>query len=356
MDKLNPLQQQLYSEFISRTVDSATNIPEQIDSEFHYFTKTGKNNSLKFCRKSSVTNKEEIILDPSYFGYSTSRIGMVKISSDHHKIAFTVDKFGNEEHKAIVLNLDTKEIIGEIDSVVSVEWSTDNKTILYTTANILKRPSKVFRMNLETKEKILIYEETDEQYFLDVGITKDKKYLTINSNSKTSSEVRVINANIPNQNLRLIRERKSNLEYYVEHHRNRFIIITNEEQNGNYKIASIDENNFDDKMWETLIPTRENIKIEDVDIFENYIVLYERINGTQFINIISHDLKESHYIDIEDQIKVIEPGINLNFKSSKLRFSYSSPLIPQKIFDYEMNSRKLTLLKEIKITGKKTIN
>lgn len=56
----------------------------------------------------------------------------------------------------------------------------------------MNRPYKVKRLNIATMKEATVFVDHDPTHYLDISITKDRKYLLINSNTKEDSEIWLI--------------------------------------------------------------------------------------------------------------------------------------------------------------------
>ncbi|KAI8340301.1 prolyl oligopeptidase family-domain-containing protein [Chlamydoabsidia padenii] len=218
-------------------------------------------------------------------------------------------------------------------------------------ANTQLRPCKVFahRIGTEQAEDILIYEETESTAFVDITSTKDSKYITINSNSLSSSEIRVVDATlVPHNTDRallnpvLIEPRQSGVEYYVDHHQDSFYILTNADGATNFKLVKAPDGATGRSNWKDVVTMAPTEKIEDVDLFQNHIVIYGRRDGLPVI--LCHDLKtqDTYQVDLPMKFAVVAPGSNLEFDTDTFRFSLTSPFTHESTYEYNMMERKLT--------------
>lgn len=185
---------------------------------------------------------------------------------------------------------------------------------------------------------------------MDVSQTKDGKYILINCNSKNTSEIHALSSEDENAKPRLLRAREPNTAYFADHADDRFYIVTNADSAQNYKIVSSREPS-ENETWETILPETLDVKIEDVDLFKDYLVLYERVESVPRIRVchLSNPREENHFIPLphEHEICRISPGVNRDYKSHSVRFSISTPLMPEIVYDYDMQTQELHILKEI---------
>ncbi|KAI8639279.1 prolyl oligopeptidase family-domain-containing protein [Parasitella parasitica] len=198
----------------------------------------------------------------------------------------------------------------------------------------------------DQSQDVLVYEELDDTVFVDITSSKDGNYVTINANSLSSSEVRVIesshdyiNKAVPN--VKLVKPRVPGVEYYVDHHDDRFYILTNADNAKNFKLVSTPDHAIGKSNWTDLITMSSTEKIEDVDLFQNNVVIYGRRDGLPMI--LCHDLrtKETHQVPLPEKFCVLNPGTNLDFNTDVFRFSVISPFTHESTYEYDMSTRKL---------------
>ncbi|KAI9251219.1 prolyl oligopeptidase [Sporodiniella umbellata] len=274
----------------------------------------------------------KVLLSPNHtiFAYNTEREG-VEYGELHFKDLEDRDEWENEV----------------LENVFNFVWA-NNKTVYYTVPNSQLRPYQVYAHQIGTDQSqdVLVYEESDDTVFVDITSTKDHKYVTINANSLSSSEVRVIDAmhdfnekRLPN--IKLIKPREAGVEYYVDHHCDKFYILTNADGAKNFKVVQVTDNNTDKSQWRDLITTKSTEKIEDVDLFQNHVVVYGRRDGLSVI--LCHDLRnqEMHEVNLPERFCVVQPGTNLDFNTEQFRFSIASPFTPEATYDYNMSSKRL---------------
>ncbi|KAI7861602.1 prolyl oligopeptidase family-domain-containing protein [Spinellus fusiger] len=202
------------------------------------------------------------------------------------------------------------------------------------------------RIGTHQEEDVLVYEEKEDTVFVDITSTKDKKFITINCNSLSSSEARVIDATLKREQgqpptLRRIKARVPGLEYYADHHGSTFYLLTNAHGATNFKLVRFPDTLIEDAVWEDVITMKETDKIEDVDLFQNFIVVYGRREGLPIILCYDVTTRTAHTVDLPEQFCVISPGTNLDFTTDSFRFSLSSPFTHESTYEYDMTHRQL---------------
>lgn len=351
------LQEKLYQEILSRIKETDMSVPARKGDYFYYSrTEKGKQYSI-YCRKfRSLEAPEEILLDVNELaqGKAFCSLGILAVSPDHRFLAYAVDYSGEETYTLKIRNLGTGEELPEILESLSpsCQWAADNKTLFYVTLDEAKRPFKLWRHRLGEAQSSdsEIFHETDESFFVSVDKTRDEKYLLLDSSSKTSSEVHYLEAACPEKAWTLIQKRLPNLEYSISHHEGRFLIVTNDGAL-NFKIAETPVQHPSREHWKDFLPHREDVRVDDIDVFKEYLVIYERSQGLQQIQIIFLPKKEAHRIAFEEAVYTLDEGNNPEFETASLRFHYSSLVTPDSVIDYDMHSHQKTVQKIKEVRG-----
>ncbi len=357
MKHTEKFQKQLYKELLGRIKETDLSVPEKID-DYYYYSRTEEGKQYRiFCRKKGELNaKEEILLDQNELakGYDYFRIGAFEITLDHQLLAYSIDTTGSETYTLYIKDLNTGELlkdeIKDIDDYIA--WTNDSKTIFYATQDATRRPYKVYRHSLGTtqKEDKIVYHEKDEAFYVYISKTKSKKYLLITSGSKTTTEIRYLNANSPKDSFKIIHPRQHKMKYYIDHHNDKFYILTNDNAK-NFKLMEVSVHNPLKKNWKEVIPHRNSIKIDDFSVFKSHLVVYERENGLKKIRIMNLVNNEIHYVDFPEPVYSFRQGANPDFNSKILRFTYMSLVTPRSVFDYNMDTRSRELKKQYEILG-----
>lgn len=354
MEHTKPLQETLYKEMRARIKEDDSSVPYKLGN-FMYYTRTeeGKQYDI-YCRKfQSLKNEEEITLDMNELAqkYEYLVLNSYKISPDETKLAFTIDTSGAELHRMVVKDIKTGNIIDNNLSNMdgAIEWANDNKTIFYTVLDEAHRPFQLWKHTVGNKQSqdILIYEETDERFFVGLSRTKSGQFLKLSLGSNTTTEVRLLDRNNPNDDWTLIQPREQNVEYYVYHHDNNLYKLTNKNAL-NFKMEKID---LKGQYLETVIPHRESVHLKSVNIFKNHLAVHERNNGQLKIRIL--DLQTNRWDEIhwDEPVYSVSFGANYDWNSEFIRVSYGSFVTPYSVYDIDFKSHKKTLQKREEVLG-----
>jgi len=357
MKPTEAFQEQLYQELKSRIKETDLSVPVKID-DYYYYTRTeeGKQYSIH-CRKfGSLEAPEEIILDENTLaeGYPYFRLGAFAISPDHRLLAYSIDTTGAEKYRLFVLDLKRNQLLPDVidNTYTSVEWASDNRTLFYNILDAAHRPYKVFRHRLGTpaSEDPLVYHEQDERFYLDISKSKSRDYLFLNLESEITSEVRFLPADNPEGEFRILQPRQQGMEYSVAHHGDQFYILTNDNAL-NFKLMITPVSKPSKENWTEVIPHRKGVKIDYLDIFQDYLAVYERENGLRKIRITDLDSQKTHYVTFPEEVYTLWGGPNPDYHSKLLRFTYTSLVTPKSVYDYNMDSRERILKKQDEVLG-----
>src|SRR5882762_994458 len=283
-------QEKLYKEMVGHIKETDSSVPYRWGNYFYYTrTEQGKQYPT-YCRKlGSVDAKEEVILDQNELakGLKFFNIGAFVVSDDGNLLAYSTDTTGYRQYKLQIKDLRTGRLLPEsFERVGSVAWATDNKTLFFTTEDdVTKRSDKFFRHVLGSDKTDLIFEEKDELFDIGAGRSRDKAFILLGSESKTSTEWSYLPANNPTAELKIISPREADHEYNVDHRGDLFYIRTNKGAK-NFRVVTAPVANPSQTNWKELIAHRPEVKVEDIDLFAGHLVLSEWEKGLQRIEIL----------------------------------------------------------------------
>jgi oligopeptidase B len=349
------LQEKLYKEMVGHIKETDVTVPYRWGDYFYYTrTEQGKQYPI-YCRKQGTLEaKEEIVLDANELskGLKFFSVGAYVPSDDGNLLAYSTDTTGYRQYKLQVKDLRNGQLLPEtFERVGGVSWATDNKTIFFTTEDaVTKRSDKFFRHILETDKTDLIFEEKDELFDIGAGRSRDKAVILVGSESKTSSEWRYLPASTPSAELKIISSREPDHEYNVDHRGDLFYIRTNKGAT-NFRVVTAPVADPRQQNWKELVAHRPEVKVEDIDLFANHLVLSEWEKGLQKIEILDFKTNKTHRIQFPEPVYSASITQNREFTTPVVRYNYQSLVTPGSVFDYDMNTRKATLLKETEVPG-----
>jgi len=353
---VGPLRERLYTEMVGRVQQTDAGAPVR-HGPYVYYTRTVEGSQYAVhCRHPRHGGEEHVLLDENVVagdrGYF--HLGDAEVSPDHLTLAYTVDFTGAERYTLRLRSLATGDDLPDVLEEVSysLAWASDSTFVFYTRPDAAMRPWQVWRHQLGAANDTdtLVLQEDDERFFASVARTRSGAYIVVSLNSQITSEAHLLRADDPVAAPSIIEPRRQGIEYAVDHHTDRLFIVTNDEAL-NFRLVAAPVATPGRDHWVELIPHREDVKLESLDLFARHVVLFERIDGLRRINIMRLSDGESHVIDHPESVYAASPGPNPEWDTDTLRFEYTSLVTPRSAVDYGMESRERTIAKQETVLG-----
>jgi oligopeptidase B len=353
-------QEALYKEMLARIKEDDQSVPYAYGGWLYYSrTETGKQYPIH-CRKRTADAAEEITLDLNQLaeGHAFLALGAYAVSDDGRWLAYSVDYTGFREYTLFVKDLLTGELQAErIDKVSSVTWAADSATIFYVLEDAAKRPYRLMRHRLGTPpaDDALLYEEGDELFRLGVWRSRSRGFLFAASGSFTATEYRYLSASDPGGAWRLLLGRQKDHEYSVDHGAGPgagvFYIRTNSERRRNFRLVAAPADDPRPERWQELIAHRDDVMLEDVDVFAAHYVVHERADGLIRLRVTELTTGQSHHVEFPEPTYELSSDVNAEFALPAYRVRYQSFITPASVYDYDVAGRRLVLLKQTPVLG-----
>ena len=358
MADTDQLQQELFDEIVERLKPDDSSVPYEKKGYYYYWRYPEGGEYRIWARKEgSLDAEESVMLDGNVMaeGEEFFALSGVNVSLGSDSVAYAVDTVGRRKYTRKFRNLTTGEDFE--DSIADVTpngaWANDNKTFFYTRQDPeTLRWYQIFRhvLGTDASEDVLVYEEADEEFNCFVYKTKSEQMLVIGSEQTLSSEYRVLEADNPEGEFRVVHPREADLEYNVDHLGDHLYIRTNwEAQNFRLMRTPIDSSNK--IAWEEVIPHREDTYLGGYELFNDFLAVSERRDALVHMRIQPWDGGEAHYLDFGEPAYDVYFGNNVGVDTTKVRYRYTSLTTPNSVFDYDMASREKALLKEEEVLG-----
>ena len=354
-------QDSLFHEMKSRIKEDDASVPYK-QNGYWYIRRfeTGKEYPIYARKKESEAAEEEIMFDGNKMakGHEYFHMGGISVSTNNKMATFAVDTVSRRQYHIQVKNLVTGEIFPDKmeNTTGGSVWAADNKTIFYTKKDpVTLRSDKIYKHVLGTpaSEDELIYHEKDETFYTFVYKSKSEEFIIIGSTSTLTSEYQILKADDPNGKFEVFSPRERGVEYSIYHYGDKFYVHTNRDEATNFKMMVTDESKTTSENWQEFIPHRENVLLEDMDIFKDYYVLSERENGLNRLKITRWDGKDTYYLPFDTETYTAYTTSNVDFDTKMLRYAYNSMTTPSSIIDFNMETREKTVKKEQEVLGGK---
>lgn len=350
-------QDALFREMKGRIKEKDESVP-YLENGYYYYTKTEEGKQYySFCRKKgSLDGTEEVLLNVNHMaeGHAYYSVSDMRISPDNKLLVYGVDTVSRRQYVLHIKNLETGEVYA--DRINNTEgyavWANDNKTIYYVSKNkVTLLSEKIMKHTVgSTAPDALVYEEKDKTNYIGVGKTKSNQYLVIVSSATMSSEVQIADADDEHPTFKIFQPRIKDVIYSIDHQGNRFLIRTNKDAK-NFRVAETPVDKTGVEHWKDLIPHRDDVLIEGIEAFKDFLVLEERKKGLVQLRIQDLNKKKDYYLDFGEPAYAASTNVNKEYNSLMLRYGYTSLTTPSSVYDYNMSTGAKKLLKQQEVVG-----
>ncbi len=356
------LESELYDEMVARIKKTDESVP-YFRNEYWYYTRfEDKKEYPIYCRKHlTQENSEEVLLDVNILaeGHAYFDVGGLSISPDNKWLAYGVDKVSRRIYEIHFKNLETNATLDYVlkGTTGGATWANDNLTLFYTLKDEKTlRSDKTLKHILHTNpdRDALVYHEKEEAFYSGIYKTKSDKYLVVWSSSTLTNHYQILEADNPHGAFRDFSPKIEGHEYSIAHHEDKFLVLTNKDA-VNFQLMVVPETNTEIDNWKELIGHREDVFLEGIEVFNDFLVVEERKNGLLELRIMNQRAGTEHYIDFAEEAYTAYSSVNVDFNSEILRFGYTSMTTPSSVYDYNMTTKEKTLLKQQEVVGGYTI-
>jgi len=358
MAHTRPLQETLYDEMVGRIKKDDATAPYELKGYWYYTRYVEGGEYPLYCRRpGTMDGDEQVMLDGNAMGAGEGFFSLrgVEVSPDGKRVAYGVDTVGRRFYTLRIKDLATGAVLpDEIpDVTANVTWAMDDRTLFYTKQDPeTLRSFQIWRHVLGTpvSADVLVYEEKDDTFSCHVRRSKSDAYLFIVCDQTLSTEYRYLEADDPTGEFRVFQERQRDLEYGVSHQGDRFLVRTNLHAR-NFRLMETPLDRTWLANWTEVVPHREDVLLEGVEVFTDYLALEERRGGLTHLRILDLASGRDHDLDFGEPTWTARASYNPQMDSRVLRYEYTSLTTPMSTYAYDMASRAKTLLKQTEVLG-----
>ncbi|HWP23264.1 MAG TPA: S9 family peptidase [Candidatus Binatia bacterium] len=351
-------EEKLFQEIKGRFKQTDMSVPFKRDGYFYYTRyEEGKEYPIYARKRGSLDQPEEIMLDVNALaeGHEFFSVGGWAVSEGQNLLAYAVDTEGRRIHTAYLKDLTTGTTLPDVLPHVTenLAWANDNRTLFYARQDeTTLRQYQIYRhvVGTDPAEDQLVFQEDDETFVAYIFKTKSKKFLMLVSAQTVSQEYRYLDADDPTGEFKTFLPREREHEYHIDHYEDRFIIRTNDRAK-NFRLMWTPVERPGREHWREILAHREDVYLGDFELFKDHLVLEERSRGLTQIRIVPWSGGGDHYLEFDEPAYRASVGNNPEMETTTLRFEYTSMKTPLSIYDYDMVSRKRTLLKREEVLG-----
>jgi len=380
---LASLRGELYDEIVGRVQETDTTAPIRRGG-YEYFTRTIA--GLQYgvhCRRPAIggplpdplatpgtPDDEVVVLDENALaaGHDYFAVGDLAVDPAQAVAAYSTDTNGGERYDLRFRALPDGEghADRELDDLVpdvyyGVAWANDGFTILYTRPDEAMRPWQIWRHTLGTSadDDQLVFQEDDDRFYVSVARTRSGRFLVITSASKVTTEIWLVDADVPDAPPAIVEPREQGHEYHVEHHAgpagDRLYVLTNADGAENFALAVAPVASPGRASWTTVLPGRDDTRLDDVDAFAGFLVVSERADAVERLHVLTLGddgaVTDDHVIAMPDEVYSAWLGGNPEYDVETVRYQYTSLVMPASAYDYDPATRTPTLVKRQPVPG-----
>ena len=353
------MQKQLFEEMKGRIKEDDSSVPYFLN-DYWYIRRYEKGKDYPiFTRKHKTLDAaEEILLDVNELAKDLSycQVSGLSVSPDNTKLTYGIDTLSRRIYTIKVKDLISGETLkDEIHGVSSyAAWAADSETFFYTLKDKeTLRTDKIFRHKIgDTQaDDAMVFEEKDETFYAFVYPSKSREYIMIGSTSTLTSEYRYLPSDKPTGKFKTIQKRQRGLEYNVAHFEDMFYISTNADNSTNFKLVKVPVASPNKKNWTDVLPHRDDVLLEGVELFRDFMVVSERIDGLLQLRVVKWDGSEDYYMDFESETYSASLGTNVDFDAQTFRYNFTSLITPSSVIDFNTVTKTKEVKKEQEVLG-----
>jgi oligopeptidase B len=356
MRHTEPLQAALFKEMLDRIKEDDSDVPVRRDEWLYYSrTETGKAYPIYCRRRDAAGSAEQVIFDQNAAadGHEFYQLGGFEVSPDHQYLALLEDTNGYEDFVLRVKDLRTGDFLADTADVLGfgLAWASDGRTLFYQTTDASKRTDRVWQHRLGDARTVdvAVYHDPDPLFNVGVRRSRSGAFIVLTSSSFTSTESWLLDAHAPDRAPRLVAARAPDLEYDVDHGGEWLYLLTNRDGARDFKVMRAPASHPD--AWEEWLPARVGVFVEGMDVFRDFAVVSEREGGLRRLRVTELSGGDSHYVEFPEPAYGVSVDENPEFATPTLRFTYSSLITPDSVYDYDPTARTRELRKRDEVLG-----
>jgi oligopeptidase B len=355
---LKPLQETLFQEFKARIQETDESPPVFYGGHWYYARMVEGLEYAIHCRRTgAIDAPERVLLDQNELAAGKEYFALRTFtpSPDHRLAAYGVNYDGSDNTDLRFRDLDALRDLDDVvaDVTENVVWASDNRTVFYAARDAALRPHQVWRHRLgdPIERAALVYQEDDERFRVGIARSKSGRFLFLSSHSMVTSEVRSLAADDPEGEWQVVEPRAEGVEYSVDHHGDRFLIVTNADGAVNFKLMEAPLDAAGREHWRDLVPHREDARLHDIDVLRDWIVLEEQSDAVPRLRLLRTATGEITPLDVPEEVSSTFVGSNPEFDRSILRIEYQSMITPESTIDVDLETGARTLIKQQPVLG-----
>jgi len=366
---LSELSDAIFGEIKARTKETDLSVPTYTShpggDAYWYYVRTVEGSEYPiYCRVVATDREtlpdpeqeisgEEVLLDGNREaeGHEFFALGALSVSLDGRLLAYSIDLTGAERFTIMVKDLVSGELLADQidDTAYGVAWAK-NSHLFYTRADEAWRPYVILRHRLgdDPSQDAEVLTESDERYWLSVDASRDDRWIIIGAGSKITSEFRLLSTDDPEAEPRIVAPRRQGVEYDIEPAGDRLLIVHNDGAE-DFELAEAPLEATSHTEWRPVIPHRQGVRILSVSAYASHAIVSLRRDGLTALHVMPRDaggdLQGGSDLAFDEPLYVAYAPGESEYETPTIRVGYASMLTPDSIYDYQLTTGELTLLK-----------
>ena len=348
---LRNMQRHIFKEFMNRTEKNYESLPTKLNGYYYHYSYTEDQEYPVYFRNKIGSKTIDTLLDVNKMAKKRDRFysaGNIIVSPNNQLMAFYENTTGSDSYVLKFKNLTSDKILTDsLSGIVDVVWLNDTVLLYTKQEEKTYRPYKLMKHNLfqPQKDDKTLFTEKDPEFRVYITKTQSRKFVQLYVSSSETSECYFIDLNDPEQKLNLIEPRKHGHSYTFNHFKNDFYILSNQ-NSVNYSLFKTSVKQYKINNWKKIINGQDDVLITDFTLFDNYLVISEKEKAQPRIKVIDLSINKSHFVKFKEDVYEISLFSNPDMDTKLVRLVYSSPITPQIIYDYNMETKELTEIKK----------
>jgi len=359
-DRRSALVETIFGEIKQRVQETDLSAPVRKDG-WWYVTRTEEGASYPIhCRgRSAASATEEVLLDENAEaeGHEFFTIHAFDVNPQHTLLAWSADTDGSERYTMRFRDLTVapgapgRDLADELTDTTwgGTAWSADGTVLFYVTADEQMRPSTVWRHRLGTPQAddVQVFDEPDERFYVQVGLSRSGDWIVIDSASKLSSEVLLVPAAQPERAAAVAVPRRDDVEYSLDHWGDRWVVLTNlDATDFRVMTAPLDQPH----QWTELVAHLPGRRITAVEPFRDHLVIHEWADAQPRLRVLFRDGSE-RVVHAGDEPHDVELDANPEWTATTVRYGYQSLTTPASVYEEDVRTGERTLMKQTPVPG-----
>jgi oligopeptidase B len=357
------LRKELFREMKARIKETDMSVPYRENGYwYHHRFQEGQEYAVHVRRKDEPGAPEVDILDENELARGSTYFDLAdyEVAPGNRLLAYSTDRIGRRQYEIRFRDLDTGLDLPDVvdNTGGGCAWA-DDRTVFYTRKDHTLRSYRIYRHVLGTDPAAdeVVFEETDPAYSCEVFRSRSDRYVMVQTESTMSSEYHILPVDEPMGRFRVFLPREAEHEYtpmHVPAHNGKpgkWYIVTNWKAR-NFRLMECGEHETAVKAkWREVLAHREDVLLEDVDVFRDHLVFSERREGLTHLRIRRLSDGREHQIRFHDPAYMAYTGTNPEWDTDKLRYGYTSMTTPSSVYEHDLNAATDILLKQQEVLG-----